>query len=461
MTKIQELLNKVANGRELEECEINMLTKTGVSVRIDPDGFCRASTPYNSDFVNKMHQLNGARWDWESGTWNVPLECKDALTKAVADVYGSALPKSPVKVITVELKNKFDGKATKKSSIKFHGKALLFADAESGHSRVNENTTVVVNGLNELTESVSDRSGTYLVAEQGIMVRFMAYEHECDVKNLTESDELWNVSQVQEARLFTPKDKKTRKLKELEKLVAERNESLRKLKRLNLRLEDEFGVDVAFESVKRLYYCDAKRDFLKKWEAKEEVELHEKRRKEQEQRELEQKAEENAKKNTEKREKEALHTFYFTTDDVESATRKAIRIHLADDKSFWFPKALTREQFVYFKAIIPDDFDLTDTDDDEIDLKELHQVLGDKEQAQKHGEDNHLNCDLNVRHNRARGTHDVDLMVNIVAELKDSGMSDQWIMKNIGMSADELLRLKQVSGIAALFADKQFSKSWN
>lgn len=66
-----------------------------------------------------------------------------------------------------------------------------------------------------------------------------------------------------------------------------------------------------------------------------------------------------------------------------------------------------------------------------------------------------------IRHNRARGTHDVDLMVNIVKELKDSGMSDQWIMKNIGMSADELLRLKQVSGIAALFADKDFSNAWN
>lgn len=66
-----------------------------------------------------------------------------------------------------------------------------------------------------------------------------------------------------------------------------------------------------------------------------------------------------------------------------------------------------------------------------------------------------------IRHNRARGTHDVDLMVNIVKELKDSGMSDAWIMKNIGMSADELLRLKQVSGIAALFADEDFSKAWN
>lgn len=65
-----------------------------------------------------------------------------------------------------------------------------------------------------------------------------------------------------------------------------------------------------------------------------------------------------------------------------------------------------------------------------------------------------------VRHNRARGTHDVDLMVNIVSELKESGMSDAWVMKNIGMDADELLRLKQVSGLASLFKNKEFSNSW-
>ncbi|MDR1304085.1 MAG: ParB/RepB/Spo0J family partition protein [Verrucomicrobiales bacterium] len=65
-----------------------------------------------------------------------------------------------------------------------------------------------------------------------------------------------------------------------------------------------------------------------------------------------------------------------------------------------------------------------------------------------------------IRHNRARGTHDIDLMVNIIAELKDAGMSDEWIMRHIGMDADELLRLKQVSGLARLFADQTFSKSW-
>lgn len=66
-----------------------------------------------------------------------------------------------------------------------------------------------------------------------------------------------------------------------------------------------------------------------------------------------------------------------------------------------------------------------------------------------------------VRHNRARGSHDIGLMANIVAELVDSGMSDAKVMKSLGMDADELLRLKQVSGLASLFTDKEFSKSWD
>lgn len=65
-----------------------------------------------------------------------------------------------------------------------------------------------------------------------------------------------------------------------------------------------------------------------------------------------------------------------------------------------------------------------------------------------------------IRHNRARGEHSVDLMSNIVAELVDSGMSDAWIKKHIGMDSDELLRLKQITGIAALFEDKEFTQSW-
>lgn len=64
-----------------------------------------------------------------------------------------------------------------------------------------------------------------------------------------------------------------------------------------------------------------------------------------------------------------------------------------------------------------------------------------------------------IRHNRARGSHDIELMCSIVSELTKAGMSNAWIMKNIGMDADELLRLRQISGLAELFKDKEFSKS--
>jgi len=65
-----------------------------------------------------------------------------------------------------------------------------------------------------------------------------------------------------------------------------------------------------------------------------------------------------------------------------------------------------------------------------------------------------------IRHNRARGSHNIDLMSNIVAELVEMGKSDKWISKYLGMSLDEILRLKQVTGIAALFKDHEFSQSW-
>jgi len=65
-----------------------------------------------------------------------------------------------------------------------------------------------------------------------------------------------------------------------------------------------------------------------------------------------------------------------------------------------------------------------------------------------------------IRHNRARGSHNVDLMSNIVTELHELGRSDNWICQHLGMDKDELLRLKQITGLAALFKDVKFSRAW-
>jgi len=66
-----------------------------------------------------------------------------------------------------------------------------------------------------------------------------------------------------------------------------------------------------------------------------------------------------------------------------------------------------------------------------------------------------------IRHNRARGSHNIELMSTIVSELVEMGKGDTWICKHIGMSKDELLRMKQITGLASLFKNKDFSDSWN
>ena len=65
-----------------------------------------------------------------------------------------------------------------------------------------------------------------------------------------------------------------------------------------------------------------------------------------------------------------------------------------------------------------------------------------------------------IRHNRARGSHNVDLMSNIIRELHEIGRSDAWISKHLGMDRDEILRLKQITGLAALFRDVSFGRAW-
>lgn len=65
-----------------------------------------------------------------------------------------------------------------------------------------------------------------------------------------------------------------------------------------------------------------------------------------------------------------------------------------------------------------------------------------------------------IRHNRARGRHQVDNMSEIVIELSRRNWSEEKIGRELGMEADEVLRLKQISGLAELFADKEFSEAW-
>lgn len=65
-----------------------------------------------------------------------------------------------------------------------------------------------------------------------------------------------------------------------------------------------------------------------------------------------------------------------------------------------------------------------------------------------------------VRHNMARGTHQVELSANLVALLRKHNWTNARIGLELGMDADEVLRLKQITGLAEAFADREFSKAW-
>lgn len=65
-----------------------------------------------------------------------------------------------------------------------------------------------------------------------------------------------------------------------------------------------------------------------------------------------------------------------------------------------------------------------------------------------------------VQFNRARGVHQVELMGDLVAALAKQGVADDEIAVKLGMELEEVLRLKQVTGIAELFKNQQYSSSW-
>lgn len=65
-----------------------------------------------------------------------------------------------------------------------------------------------------------------------------------------------------------------------------------------------------------------------------------------------------------------------------------------------------------------------------------------------------------IRHNRARGKHKIDSMSEIVLDLRRRNWSDDKISRELGMEPDEVLRLAQITGLAEMFKDQDFSQAW-
>lgn len=75
-------------------------------------------------------------------------------------------------------------------------------------------------------------------------------------------------------------------------------------------------------------------------------------------------------------------------------------------------------------------------------------------------QDKHDRMAATIRHNRARGRHQINAMAEIVRELAQLGWNEEKIGKELGMDSDEILRLKQINGLLELFADRRYSEAW-
>jgi ParB-like chromosome segregation protein Spo0J len=65
-----------------------------------------------------------------------------------------------------------------------------------------------------------------------------------------------------------------------------------------------------------------------------------------------------------------------------------------------------------------------------------------------------------IEHNRARGEHRIDQMSELVRQLHEAGWREEKIQEELGMTSDEVRRLKQITGLAAMFAGREFSEAW-
>lgn len=63
-----------------------------------------------------------------------------------------------------------------------------------------------------------------------------------------------------------------------------------------------------------------------------------------------------------------------------------------------------------------------------------------------------------VRHNRARGKHSVNGMGNLVFQMLNAGEDDLTICNKLGLEAEELVRLKHITGYSKLYADMEYGR---
>ena len=144
-----------------------------------------------------------------------------------------------------------------------------------------------------------------------------------------------------------------------------------------------------------------------------------------------------------------LQANYYNPNSVAPPEMKLLRLSIEED-------GYTQPIVTYFdgsKYVIVDGFHRYRCAKEYFKIKEVPVVVINKNIDERMAS--------TIRHNRARGTHAIKGMSDIVLSLTKAGWADLEVAKHLGMDAEEVLRLKQITGLKEAFANHEFSKSWN
>lgn len=397
MTNIFSAIHDILDNKPLSKADVESATSTEVNVHLNTDGYLVSKTPYSKSFVNDMHQIPGTHWDYDTRSWYIPMKYKEDLRSALIKSYGTATRQSTVKIITVELKDYIDAD-NEQSTIYFHGKPLLWYEEGCETASLDMDTSLFISDIDK--ETNADEINEKITVNKGFKMCFGAYASEFELHDLGKDDDTWKVVDVKDINPITEEDEERFKLQDLDNLLQDRRELLSKLHNLNEKLSD-FGIQMSElykNPAKKIYDADAHMAFYDSFKKQTE----EKRRAQDEAKQQDEMIIKEAKKNAKKYELKEFRDISFTSDDIEAVTQKAVLINLNDDQSFWYPKSLLTDKAYYFNTSIPEDFDLTDDNDEKIDLKELHAKFGDEKKISKYAHDNDLGTNLTEFHHRPK-----------------------------------------------------------
>lgn len=333
---------------EISTLKLAAITKTDIETKIDEnEEEIKVYTPYNREFVNKIHTIKGAKWSG-LGYWTVPLNHDDELSKILIDVFGTDKEEDEMTVLNIKLKQDYQFDTT----LTFNGFDILVL--------TRYRTTKLGHNVQIVSDDADIKDGGIIKKGKTFTLKIVKAKYD-SIKD-TFTDNNWEITDVKYYKPLNIKD-----------LIKKRDKLIEELTKINNELHDEYGVHVhgsstkeisLFEAVERMHrhieksstQLNAKKDELDKKEEAEDADFRK-------------------------------HHFYVTTQDIVRTTNRAVKIQLTTKIKFWYPKGLLKQKHVndsyYFEVSFPDDIDVKNAKNDEqkIDRKAILESFGDVDVA--------------------------------------------------------------------------------